>query len=186
MPDIRFRISDKTAVIRTVFQHIAVRYPTSDIRHPPRAVCFLWHFPLPRRYSGAGGRYPPPLPCGARTFLPGIPFAQVPQLFSAPVNRRCAAIAWRLERGYAAATIRLPRFSKTSLHKHYTTSRLPPPPFGGIFYFLSYVSPRLTPKTCKTKVKKQPPGTGPYGKAAPFGPFSFLSTDFTDYADSII
>lgn len=34
----------------------------------PSAVCSLWHFPLPplRR---AGGRYPPPLLRGARTFL---------------------------------------------------------------------------------------------------------------------
>jgi hypothetical protein len=34
----------------------------------PSAVCSLWHFPLPplRR---AGGRYPPPLFRGARTFL---------------------------------------------------------------------------------------------------------------------
>ena len=156
MPDARFRISDKTAVIRTVFQHIAVQYPTSDIRHPPRAVCFLWHFPLPRRYSGAGGRYPPPLPCGARTFLPGIPFAQVPQLFSAPVNRRCAAIVWRLERGYAAATVRLPRFSKTSLHKHYTTSGHP---FGWIFTLRTFLPSGLTPKTCKTKVQ-DPRGGG--------------------------
>jgi hypothetical protein len=34
----------------------------------PSAVCSLWHFPLrPRR--NAGGRYPPPLFRGARTFL---------------------------------------------------------------------------------------------------------------------
>lgn len=34
----------------------------------PSAVCSLWHFPLrPRR--DAGGRYPPPLLRGARTFL---------------------------------------------------------------------------------------------------------------------
>ena len=34
----------------------------------PSAVCSLWHFPLRPRRS-AGGRYPPPLFRGARTFL---------------------------------------------------------------------------------------------------------------------
>ena len=34
----------------------------------PSAVCSLWHFPLPS-LRRAGGRYPPPLFRGARTFL---------------------------------------------------------------------------------------------------------------------
>ena len=34
----------------------------------PSAVCSLWHFPL-RARRHAGGRYPPPLFRGARTFL---------------------------------------------------------------------------------------------------------------------
>jgi hypothetical protein len=45
-------------------------HPTLERNGKPSAVCFLWHFPLMRaRKHAPGGRYPPPLFRGARTFL---------------------------------------------------------------------------------------------------------------------